>query len=89
MFPFGNEGKHRDSGIRKTVGLKTEAPFGSICIGLSDTASGTVPQSPESLNDLGRKMKVKNIQAIHEFPRKSTILHYREERSQVIPKCSV
>ena len=85
MFPFGNEGKHHDSGISKTVGLKTEATFGSICIGLSDTASGAVPQSLESLNDLGRKMKVKNIQTIHEFRRKPTILQYREERSQVIP----
>lgn len=80
LFPFGNEGKHHDSGISKSVGLKTDAAFGSICVGLSGTASGSVPQSLESLNDLGRKMKVKNIQAIHEFPRKPAILQYREER---------
>lgn len=63
-----------------------EPAFGSICAGLSDTAPGTVPQSLESLNDLNRKMKVKNIQAAHEFPRKQTILQYVEGRSQVILK---
>lgn len=79
MFPFGSEGKHHDSGISKTVGLKMESTFGSIYIGVSDTTSGPVPQSLESLNDLAGKMKVKNIQATHEFPRKPTILYYRED----------
>lgn len=83
---FGNEGKQDDSVIRETVGLKTEPAFGSIYIELSDTASGAIPHSLESLNDLNRKMKVKNIQAVHEFPRKPTILQSIEERSQVILK---
>lgn len=55
----------------------------------SDTASGTAPHSLESLTDVGRKTKVKNIRAIHEFPRKPIILQYREERSQEIPKKGV
>lgn len=86
MFPFGNEGKHHDSGISKNLGLKIEATFGSISIGISETASGAVPQILESLNNLGRKIKVKNIQAIHEFPRKPTIMQYREKKSWVTLK---
>lgn len=46
-------------------GQKIEVVFGSIHIGLSDRESGTVSQSMESLNDLGRKLKVKNTQALH------------------------
>lgn len=57
----GNEGKPHDSGISKTVGLKTEATSGYMCIGLHDTACGTVPQSLESLNDLGRKLKIPKL----------------------------
>lgn len=86
LFTFGYEGKHHDSRVRKTVELKIEATIGSVFSGLGDTVSGAVPHSLESLKALGRKMKVKNIQAIHELPRKPTFLLYREERSQVIPK---
>lgn len=32
--------------------------------------SGTAPHRLQSFTDLGRKMKAKNIQAVHEFPRK-------------------
>lgn len=42
----------------------------------SDTAPGTAPHSLQSLTDLGRKMKVKNIHAIHEFPRKSVLKRF-------------
>lgn len=74
LFTFGYEGKHHDSRVRKTVELKIEATIGSVFTGLGDTGSGAVPHSLESLKALGRKMKVKNIQAIHEFPRKPTVL---------------
>lgn len=83
-FHFGSGGKHHDSGL---AGFGTENRLPLVPSVLdSDTASGTAPHSLESLADVGRKTEVKNIQAIHECPRKPLILQYREERSQEIPK---
>lgn len=83
-FPFGSVSKHHAQGLAG-LGTENRLPLAPSVLD-SDTASGTAPYSLESLTDVGRKTKVKNIQAIHEFPRKTIMLQYREERSQEIPK---
>lgn len=84
LFPFGSDSKQRAQGLAG-LGAESRLPLAPSVLD-SDTASGTAPHSLESLTDLGRKTEVKNIQAIHEFPRKPIILQYREERSQEITK---